>query len=222
MKKLLIVFAMLLFVGCFSKEEAKDFWDVTEDSKAFKAEYEKDNNEVYSNGMEYIVLDIPEANPFVYVDYDETIELIENGTGILFLSRPGCPFCRSTMDATIEFAEKNKIEKIFYYNPEEIRTANNDDYRYLMSLLDEYLPIDKVTQHEEDPHFDENLKRIVVPHLFFIYEGEVVYQYQEGRSEFMTELSKEQIDEIISTYETGYLKLKNADPICSDSKPEEC
>jgi thiol-disulfide isomerase/thioredoxin len=197
-------------------------WEETVDSLAFKEEYEAVNNEVYSNGTPYIKLELPTKNPFVYLDYDQTISLIEGGTGILFFSRPGCPYCRSTLLATIEFARQNNIKEIYYYNPEEIRAANNDEYKLLLELLDEHLPIDRVTQKEEDATFNPELKRLVVPHVFFIYNGEVISHYQEGRAEFREELTLEQAQEIINIYKLGYDQLKDAMAVCSPSSPDEC
>ena len=222
MKRILVITLLLMVTGCFSFFNNTYTWEVTEDSKAFKIEYEKDNNEVYSSGREYVKLDIPEENPFVYLNYEQTINLIENGTGILFFSRPGCPYCRSTMIATIEFARQNEIEKIYYYNPEEIRTAYSPEYIYLLELLAEYLPTDYVSQKEEDDDFNWDLKRLVVPHLFFINNGNVIAHHQEGRQEFVVELTAEQEQEIINIYNVAYQKYKAENVGCSITNPEDC
>lgn len=223
MKKVIVVIIVFIFViGYFGFQKESYTWEVTEDSKAFKIEYEKDNNEVYASGREYIKLDIPEENPFVYIDYNQTIDIIENGSGLLFFSRPGCPYCRSTMMATIAFARQNEIKKIYYYNPEEIRSAYSEEYIYLLDLLGEYLPVDYVTQSEEDENFNLNLKRLVVPHLFFISNGQVIAHHQEGRQEFAIKLTKEQEQEIINIYNSAYQKYQAASGTCSLTNPEDC
>lgn len=217
---LLIVIASIFLLNSLKKEEY-DF-KITADSKKFKKEYEEGNGLKYKNGKEYLELNIPEANPFVYLDYNEMIEFIKTESGILLFSRPGCPYCRSTMLATIDFAKKNNIDKIYYYNPEKIREENGTEYKSLLELLDSHLPVDKVTQKEEDPNFDINLKRIVVPQILFVHGGEVVFAHQEGRTEFSDKLSDNQIKEIISIYESGYFEYKNASSSCLPVKQEEC
>lgn len=209
MKKLVIILILLL-TGCTNST-----FKVTEDSKKFKAEYEALNGEVTEAGSEYLKLKINKANPFKYLTYEETMEFLDSGTGIIIFSRPGCPYCRATLNATIEFAEKNNIKRINYYNPEAIREANNAEYKALLEKLDKYLLVDTVTQKETDTDFNKDLKRLVVPHIFFINNGDVIYNYQESRSEFRTKLTDLQEKEIIDLYTEGYEKLSALSGVCN-------
>lgn len=209
MKKLSILLVLLLLTGCTSA------FKVTDDSKKFKQEYEALNGELNSSGSEYLKVKINKANPFKYLTYEETMDFLENGTGILFFSRPGCPYCRATLDATIKFAEENNIKRINYYNPETIREENKEPYKALLNKLNEYLEIDTVTQKETDADFDDTLKRLVVPHMFFINNGEVVFEYQENRADWSKKLTKEQSKEIIDIYTEGYEKLEALSTVCN-------
>lgn len=199
MKKILIILCGFLLVGCNNK-----LWEVTVDSTKFKNEYEALNKTENSSGNLYLDINISESNPIKYLTYEETIEFIKSGDGILLFSRPGCPYCRGTINATFEFAKKNNIKTINYYNPEKIRELNNDEYKELLRLLDQYLLTDLVTQKENDENFDPNLKRLVVPDLFFINNGRVVSNYNETRAEYKENINQKQKEDFINKLQIRY------------------
>lgn len=103
-----------------------------------------------------------------------------------------------------EFASENKIKTIYYYNPETIRSENSLEYKKLLEILDEYLSVDLVTQKEDDENFDSNLKRLVVPNLFFVVNGEIVGNYNEDRSEYRNEITDEQKKDLKQKYQDIY------------------
>ena len=210
----LVIFAVVGFIGYTIVNKT--------DGEKFKLEYEKENTSLYDDGSRYIEMDIPKKNPFVYLTYEEAVDFIKSGTGILFFSRPGCPYCRSTIPATIEFAKNNDIKEIYYYNPEAIRNANNEEYKTLLSLLDEYLPVDIVTQSKDASDFNPKLKRLVVPHLFFINKGAVVAHHQENRSTHNKPLSQQQHDEMVTIYNGLYKQLLTARNTCTAVKEPNC
>lgn len=200
MKKVLSLLCLLLIVGC----GFNNYWEVTDDSINFKNENEVLNNQISSNGTEYLKLKLSKSNPIKYLTYDEVIEFLKNETGILYFGRPGCPYCRSTIDTMFEFASENKIKTIYYYNPETIRSENSLEYKKLLEILDEYLSVDLVTQKEEDENFDSNLKRLIVPNLFFVVNGEIIGNYNESRSEYRNEITDEQKKDLKQKYNDIY------------------
>ncbi|MFA5603577.1 MAG: hypothetical protein WDA12_01820 [Bacilli bacterium] len=214
MKKILMILLMVLLVGCTDK----NIWKETKDSLKFEKEYEVLNGTKNANGTEYLNIDIPSANPIKYLTIDETIEFLENGTGILYLGRPGCPYCRSTLNTFLDFAKDNEIKKINYYNPEIIRSEGTDDYKKILEILDEYLKVDVVTQSEEDEDFDSTLKRLAVPDVYFVNKGRVIGHYQESRSEFRGSLTKSQEKELKEAYNEIYSDYVDSISLCT----EEC
>ena len=80
------------------------------DALKFEEEYES------LTGEKYVKLDIPEDNPIVYADYDKLLEVIDNGTGIIYLGFPACPWCRSALPVLLDAAKENKVETIYYMN----------------------------------------------------------------------------------------------------------
>lgn len=117
------------------------------DSARFKEEY----SEVRSN------------NVFVYKDIDEIIKLMENGTGVVYLGFPECPWCQAYVKYLDEVASEVGIESIYYYNIFDDRKNNTPEYQRLVELLGDYLQYD----------MDGN-KRIYVPNVSFHISGEII------------------------------------------------
>lgn len=144
------------------------------DSQRFKEEYEALNEEKDEDGTnKYTSLTIDKDNNVIYLTYEELVSFLENKTGVLYFGRPGCPWCRLLTPYMLDFAEKANIS-IYYYNIEKDRDENNEKYKNIVSILGNHLPtVDTVTQKEGAPDFNPELKRVVLPQLFFIKDGEV-------------------------------------------------
>jgi thiol-disulfide isomerase/thioredoxin len=155
-------------VGSSSKVEIG-----TKDPLRFKKEYEALNYEYDEHsGEPHAPLLINENNNIVYLTFEELLSFIDGKTGLLFIGRPGCPWCRILVPYMLDFAKEDNVN-IYYYNIQDDRDENNERYKSILSALGEFLPTDVVTQNETDPGFDPNLKRVVTPHLFFIKNGEI-------------------------------------------------
>lgn len=206
MKKKIIIIGILLVIGLIlgyyfiSKNNDK----VNSDAIRFKKEYEALNDELNDDGSKkYTKMSIDENNKIVYLDYEELIDFINNGTGTLYIGRPGCPWCRLLIEPMFEFAEENNVN-IYYYNIEKDRTENNDRYKNVLKLLDEYLPIDTVTQNEDDKDFDKTLKRVVLPHVFFIDGGEIQNEILLYQHEFLKNNEKEKMKDLLDIKSKSY------------------
>lgn len=145
-KKLIIIFSLIILViliglGLYfflNKEES--------DNKKFAEEY----------GIE-------EDNVFVYRTGDEIVKILENGTGIVYLGFPECPWCCAYVKYLNEVAKEEGIEKIYYYNILEDRKNNTETYKKIVSLLSDYLLYD-----------EEGNERVFVPDVTFILNGEII------------------------------------------------
>ena len=157
------------------------------DPSRFKEEYEALNSELNEDGTnKYSIVSIDKNNNIVYLTFDELMDFIGGKTGLLYFGRPGCPWCRVLIPYMLEFAGEDNVY-IYYYDIEEDRAENNENYKTILSLLGNYLPTDTVSQDEDDPDFDPDLKRVVLPQLFFIKNGEVkddwyLYQHEYLRN----------------------------------------
>ena len=140
-KKLLliipIIFAILI-TGCTKKEN---------DGEKFAKEYTT----------------VDENNYFVYRNIDEITKILENGTGVVYLGFPECPWCQAYVPMLNEVADIEGLEKIYYFNILEDRKNNTEEYKKIVEILKDYLQYD-----------DEGNKRIYVPAVIFVSKGEIV------------------------------------------------
>lgn len=124
-----------------------------------EVEVKKTDAEKFSG--EYTNVD--NTNLFVYRTSSEIINILKNGTGIVYLGFPGCPWCQAYVPYLNEVAKTNGLEKIYYFNILEDRKNNTDDYKEMVSLLKDYLSNDS-----------EGNKRIYAPSIIAVKAGEIV------------------------------------------------
>lgn len=134
---------------------------------------------------------ISEDNIFVYRSKEEIINILEHGTGIVYLGFPECPWCEAYVVLLNEIAKNEGIEKIYYYNIKEDRDDNTEFYQKVVSILSDYLDYD-----------EEGRKRIFVPNITFVKEGKIIFNDNEtslisgkAPSEYWTEEKKNLFNE---------------------------
>lgn len=110
---------------------------------------------------EYTLLN--EDNVFVYKDIKDIINILEDGTGVVYLGFPECPWCQQYVIYLNDLAKENNIEKIYYYDILEDRKNNTEDYQKVISLLEEYLLND-----------EEGNPRVFVPDVTFVVQGKII------------------------------------------------
>lgn len=106
---------------------------------------------------------VDKNNVYVYRDIDQIINILEKGTGIVYLGFPECPWCQRYTKYLNEVAQDMGIEKIYYYNIREDRKNNTENYQKLVSILSDYLQND-----------EEGNKRIYAPSIIALKKGEIV------------------------------------------------
>lgn len=138
MKKVLIVLiSLLLITGCNEKTSAQKFRD----------EYTS----------------VPENNVFVYKNIDQIINILEKGTGIVYLGFKECPWCQAYVPMLDEVAKEKKLNEVYYYDILDSRKNLTPKYKKIVSILDEYLQYD-----------DEGNKRVYVPTVVAVKSGKIV------------------------------------------------
>jgi len=103
------------------------------------------------------------SNPFVYRNINEILNILENGTGIIYLGFPECKWCQAYVPYLNEVSKDNNLQKIYYFNILEDRKNNTLEYQKIVSLLKEHLRYD-----------EEGNKRIYVPLVVAVKEGSIV------------------------------------------------
>ena len=89
--------------------------DNSKDALAFKEEYEALNGTINEgNGKEYLTITIDEENPIYYSSLNEVTTLIKEGTGVIYLGYPTCPWCRNSPDAPRRGSRRGRCGAIFW------------------------------------------------------------------------------------------------------------
>lgn len=198
--------------------------DVNKDALKFKEEYESLNS-----NEKYLSIEIDENNPIKYANYDQLLETINNGTGIIYLGFPGCPWCRNALPVLLDVAKENEVKTIYYMNilnerdsfvvedkklvyakdEEGNEKKGTEGYFKLLEALDDHLTDYVVTF--EGKEYKTKEKRIYAPTVIFVRDGEVLGLHvstvdsQENPREALT---KKQYNELFSIYEDYIIKVK--------------
>lgn len=106
---------------------------------------------------------VTDDNYFAYRNIDEIIKILEHGTGVVYLGFPECPWCQAYVKMLNEVADIEGLEKIYYYNIYEDRKNNTDSYQKIVNIVGEHLQYD-----------DEGNKRIYVPAIIVVSEGQII------------------------------------------------
>ena len=125
MKKILLIFILILLTGCMNES----------DNIRFKKEYENSNEE--------IALTIPEDNYMQYASKEKILDIIKNGTGVIYIGNAKNTECRQIVNTLINAADSTDLKTIYYYNEED------------KAFLEEYFG------------------NTTIPTVIFVYEGEI-------------------------------------------------
>lgn len=188
---------MLIGVGLFflfNKEDEEVIIEKT-DAGRFAEEYTQVNDD----------------NVFVYRTIDEIIKIMENGTGVVYLGFPECPWCQSYVKYLNEVAKTVGIEEIYYFDILEERQNNTEEYQKVVKLLGNALEYDEEGNH-----------RVYVPNVSFHVNGKLIgndletaYDTKgfENPSDYWTEDEVENLKTTLTKYMTS---VKSALNSCTD------
>lgn len=167
------------------------------------------NGQTTLDGMHtYQILDIPEDASIVYLESEELRALLNEGTGVLYLGFPECPWCRTLLPVLFEAMEEAGFDgNLCYYNAQQDRDSRyldedgnviveregTDLYRVMLERLDAWL----------DPYpglDDPSIKRILFPTTVFIRDGEICDVHcvtVAGQTDGYADLTDAQHDELL-------------------------
>lgn len=167
------------------------------------------NGQTTLDGMHtYQILDIPEDASIVYLESEELRALLNEGTGVLYLGFPECPWCRTLLPVLFEAMEEAGFDgNLYYYNAQQDRDSRyldedgnviveregTDLYRVMLERLDAWL----------DPYpglDDPSIKRILFPTTVFIRDGEICDVHcvtVAGQTDGYADLTDAQHDELL-------------------------
>ncbi len=199
-KKNIIIICIILLIAAIGalfifSNSKKDEVTINKDAKKFAKEYKN----------------VSEDNPFVYKNVDEIIKIMKNGTGVVYLGYPECPWCGEYVKYLNEVAKEVGIEKIYYCNTKKVKEENMDKYYELVSLL-----------HGNLQYTDEGEEWIFVPNVSFHIEGNIIGNDYEtskdthGLKDPKEYWTKEEVKDLKKKLTDYMVKVKEASNICTD------
>lgn len=200
------------------------------DAIKFRNEYSELNGKVNeTNGKNYVNVSISDANTVKYINEEEAVELLKDGTGVIYFGFSTCPWCRSLVSPLTSVAE-NKNETIYYLDILDIRSAFELDegklnkikdgskaYYKILELLDEELE-EFYLIDEAGNKFDTEEKRLYAPTLVAFNKGKVTSVHVgtvDSQENGYEELTKEQTEELENIVEK-LIDSKNVEVCTSD------
>lgn len=174
MKKVVLLLLILLFLitGCSVKKA-----DEVTDAEIFASEYA-----------------ISKDHVFRYASVDEVIELLDNGTGIVFFGNSDQEDSLNVVKLFSSLIEEESIDEVLYFNPIVIRDDNTTDYDKITELLGDNLTITK----DGDSYLE-------VPSVYFVKDGSII-GYNDDASKIV-EIEEEKLNEFYENLEDEYLNL---------------
>lgn len=216
LRNILILLVLIVFItGCSDNKNT--------DSIKFKEEYESLNGVTISSNstLKHKSLSISNDNIIKYADYNQ-LEKVLNGTGIIYLGYPECPWCRQALPVLLEASEEAGISVIYYMNFKnerdikeiingEIVTSKEgtDGYYNLLSRLDNVLN-DYIIKDENGKEYNTGEKRFLVPFVIFVKDGVVIGTNTatvESHTNPFIDLTNEQYEELMIIYLNNMYKL---------------
>lgn len=215
-----LIIVLLIVISVLTYFTIKDN-RISVDEKKFKKEYESFNGKKsLTSGKKYPIVNIPEKSGIVYASSDEIIDLLSEGTGIIYFGFPECPWCRSMIVPFLEVA-KTENEIVHYFNALSIRDIKelNEDgsIKTLQEGTDKYYKIvellgDKASVY--DGLNDESIKRLYFPTVVFVRNGKIVdihVSTVDSQTNPYKKLDAKQIEELKKIYKLGIKKLHSSE-----------
>ena len=210
-----VVVVLVVVCGIFAYQREEQTLSKS-DAEKIAEEYASLNDQVNeTNNLTYPSVDLGVDNPFVYVSEETVIDLLENGTGVIYFGFSSCPWCRSMLPILNEAASEVGMGRIYYLNVQDIRDTleldeNNkvvttkegsNGYYQIVCLLDEYLS-EYTLEGKKNELVDTNEKRLFAPTVVGVRNGEIVgfhegtVDTQENGFSTLTDEEKEELKKI--------------------------
>lgn len=204
------VLISLLFFVSYNNVQTK----YTKDEIKFKEEYESVNGLELAEDYILKTLDIKSDNNIVYVDDNEILDLLKEGTNVIYLGWNKCNWCRSVVPTLLEVMSDNEIDKIYYYDFKELRTAyENDTDEKSVKLYENIIEIigEDITSVFAETSNRAGEKKVLAPTVIFVKDGsyEGLHAVSVSSQEKATdELTKVQKNELYDIYQKLVNKIK--------------
>ena len=219
---IILLIGILLFTGCSNKNALN-----------FKKDYESINGKEIGENK-YREVSIDKENPFVEVDAEKILEMIEKDeTFYVYFGDKKCPWCRSVIEKAIKVSKDYDVKKIYYVSiwdddfNEILRdkyklndkgkvekvSDGTDTYNKLLKEFDSLLSDYTLTDNNKN-EVKVGEKRIYAPNFIYVNNGKAV-KMTEGISDKQKDAFEELSDEILDDEEKLFKEFFNNSTQCS-------
>ena len=182
-----IIIVILLIIGIiiFTQKNIGLFVEIGDETK-FRDEYEVLNNQKTSDNKYYPKVELS-SNNVKYLTIEETIDILKNGSGVIYIGYAECLYCRSAIQVLVDTAKDEELEHIYYldisslWDLKEIEDNNivtkveaHEKYNTLLEELGDELLEPYILTNNVGEKIDTNEKRVVAPSVLFVVDGEIV------------------------------------------------
>lgn len=182
----IILFLLLVGLYCYSRDNIR-----------FKISYEFINRVEYNNGKK-IKVSIPIDNKVKYINENKLISVLKEGTGVIYMGYPTCPWCRNSIPILIDSIKNNDIDTLYYVDIHKVNLSKVKDELY--KILDQYL---KETEDGD--------KVIAVPDVYVVKKGVIVGHHRGTVDSYKNPykaMSEKQKKELKSIYDNMIKEIK--------------
>ena len=227
---LIIISALILITICIKYNINSNIHTEKKDNDIikFKQEYESLNNTENADKKTYLTLNIDSSNNILYKSDEEIINILEEGTGLIYFGFNTCPWCRNIIEPLFNSTKKSKLENLYYVDIKEIRSVykvqdkelkkevrGSKSYYKILELLDNYLEPYIITEDNEDYNTKEN--RLYAPTVVAVKNGEIVGFHSgtvDSQNDPYKPLNTKQKKELEKIYDNMINKIKSS--TCKD------
>lgn len=214
---ILLLLVFMVMIGIIAFKDKKEENVVNTDAISFKNEYESLNNVVREkDGKTIKEISIDTNNPVDILTEEETITLLEGGTGIIYFGFPDCPWCRSMLPVLLSTLNNMSIDRLYYLNvgsirdtlalgeknKVEVKEEGTKGYYKILELLDGVLDPYYLTS-ENGKQIDTKEKRLYAPTVVAVKEGKIVDIHVgtvESQASGYDDLTQEQQEELSNCF----------------------
>lgn len=140
---------------------------------------------------------VPKENAFKYVSIDEILNILREGTGIIFFGNSDNEIATKTVKIFSEAIKDSGFGEVivYYYNPVVIRDNNTSKYVELISLLSGYLDVNS-----------NNEEYLYLPDIYFVKNGKIISHNNDMATNSTDDILDNEDD---SKIKDKYIKLLN-------------
>lgn len=141
------LYALILFAFVYLASKDYTTTTYTTDAERFYEEY-----------------NVPKENKFEYIGTASVIELIKEGTGVVFIGDKENAWSQKYATLLYDITKDIPLNKIYYYDARRVKLLQNKNYYDLLAVLDGNLI-----------ETDDSTSNLFTPSLYIIKEGVVIF-----------------------------------------------